>query len=193
MTTDAGGIFTSDGNRIRYHCSIFDGVFFSFYRANCWEVDVSLGEFHGVGTGVLDRTRCLPLERFGQSSSLGTPGLFCKGLHMSSVMVVSVMVIGFSFILCNSCGPPKALRLKAVLSTRISVQSSDMAAARDGRRTMRDERAVGGCGGSRMMLVGYRIGGSKAEKVRDAEAAGSRTRSDEYRKSVNYELGDNGS
>ncbi len=93
---------------------------------------------------------------------------------MSSVMVVSVMVLGRSFILCNSCGPPKALRLKAVLSTRISEQSSDMAVARDGRRKMRDERVVGGCGGSRMMIVRYRIGGSRAKQVGVAEAGGSR-------------------
>ena len=92
---------------------------------------------------------------------------------MSSVMVVSVMVLGCSFILCSSCGPPKALRLKAVLSTRISEQSSDMAAARDGRRKMRDETAVGGCGGSRMMIVRYDLGGSRAEKVRNVEAGGS--------------------
>ena len=111
---------------------------------------------------------------------------------MSSVMVVSVILLGCSFILCNSCGPPKALRLKAVLSTRISEQPMFMAAAREGRRTMRDERVVGGCGGSRMMIVRYRIGGSRAERVRDAEAAGSRTSSDKYRTSVNYELGDNG-
>ena len=111
---------------------------------------------------------------------------------MSSVMVVSVMVLGCSFILCNSCGPPKALRLKDVLSARISEQSSDMAAARDGRRIMKDEKMIGGYGLSRMMIVTYGIGGSRAGKVRDAVTAGSRTRRDKYRASVNYELGDNG-
>ena len=125
-----------------------------------------------MGIGVSERTRCLPLEPFGQSSSLGIPGLFFKGWHMSSVMVVSVMVLGCSFILCSSCGPPKALRLKAVLSTRISEQSSDMAVARDGRRKMRDERVVGGCGGSRM-IVRCRIGGLRAERVGNSEAGGS--------------------
>ena len=111
---------------------------------------------------------------------------------MSSVMVVSVTLLGCSFILCNSCGPPKVLRLKGFLSTRISEQSSDMAVARDGRRKMRDERAVGGCGGSRMMTERYRIGGSKAEKVRDAEAGGSQTRRGKYGTRMNYELVDNG-
>ena len=135
--------------------------------------------------GVSERTRCLPLEPFGQSSSLGTPGVFFKAWHMSSVIVVSVTVGGCSFILCNSCGPPKGLRLKAVLSTRISEQSIDMAVARDGRRKMRDERVVGGCGGSRMMTVRYRIGGSKAEEVRDAEAGGSQTRRDKDKTRMN--------
>ena len=104
---------------------------------------------------------------------------------MSSVMVVSVTVLGCSFILCNSCGPPKGSRLKGVLSTRISEQSSDMAAAREGRRKMRDERVVGGCGGNRMMTLRYRIGGSNAEEVRDAEAGGSQTGRDKYKTRMN--------
>ena len=111
---------------------------------------------------------------------------------MSSVMVVSVMVLGCSFILCSSCGPPKALRLKAVLSTRISEQSSDMAVARDGRRKMRDERVVGGCGGSRMMIVSYRRCGLKAKQVGYSEAGGSQARRDKYKTSINYELVNNG-
>lgn len=45
MTTDAGGIFTSDGNRFRYNRTVFDGVC-SFYRADYWKIDVSLGGFH---------------------------------------------------------------------------------------------------------------------------------------------------
>ena len=111
---------------------------------------------------------------------------------MSSVMVVSVMVLGCSFILCNSCGPPKALRLKGVLSTRISEQSSDIAVARDGKRTIRDESVLGVCRGSRMMIVRYRTGGSSAEKEGEAEAGGSRVRRGRYRTGVDYDLGDNG-
>ena len=111
---------------------------------------------------------------------------------MSRVMVVSVTVLGCSFILCNSCGPPKALRLKGVLSTRISEQSSDMAVAKDGRRTIRDERVLGVCRGSRMMIVRYRTGGSSAEKGREAEAGDSLVRRGRYRKGVKYDLGDIG-
>ena len=107
-------------------------------------------------------------------------------------MVVSVTVMGCSFIQCNSCGPPKAWRLKDVLSTLISEQSSVMAVARDGRRIMRDESVVRGGGRSRMTITRYRIDGSKAEKMGKAEAGGSQTRRDKYRRSVSYNLGFNG-
>ena len=111
---------------------------------------------------------------------------------MSSLMVVSVTVVGCSFIQCNSCGPPKAWRLKDVLSTRISEQSSVMAVARDGRRITRDERVVGGCRRSRMTITRYRIDGSRAEKVEKAEAGGPQARRNNYRRSVSYNLGFNG-
>ena len=111
---------------------------------------------------------------------------------MSSVKVVSVMILGCSFILCSSCGPPKALRLKAVSSTLISEQSSDMAVARDGRRKMRDERVVGGCEGSRMMIVSYRRGGLRAKQVGYSKAGGSQARRDKYGTSVDCKLADNG-
>ena len=113
---------------------------------------------------MLERRESLPLEPFGQSSFLSTPLGFFKTWHMSSLMVASVTVVGCSFIQCNSCGPPKAWRLKDVLSTRISEQSSVMAVARDGRSRMRDESVVGGGGRSRMMITRFRIGGSRAEK-----------------------------
>ena len=59
-----------------------------------------------------------------------------------------------------------------------------MAAVRDGRRRMRDERVVGGCRGSRMTITRYRIGGSKAGKQGNGEAGGSQNRRGRYRTSV---------
>ena len=76
---------------------------------------------------------------------------------MSSLKVVSVIVGGCSFIVCNSCGPPKAWRLKDFPFIRMSLQLSVMAVARDGIRRMRNERVVGGCGGSRMTITRYGI------------------------------------
>ena len=105
---------------------------------------------------------------------------------MSSLIAVSVIVGGCSFIVCNSCGPPKAWRSKDFLSTRISEQSSVMAVARDGRRRMSDVRVVGGCGGSRMTITRYRGGGSRSEGVENAEAGGSETRRGKYRTSVKF-------
>ena len=103
---------------------------------------------------------------------------------MSSLIAVSVIKGGCSLIVCNSCGPPKAWRLKDFSSTRISEQSSVMAVARDGRRRMSDVRVVGGWGGSRMTITRYRIGGSKAGKEGNGEAGGSQNRRGKYRTSV---------
>ena len=139
------------------------------------------------------RRGSLPLEPLGQSSFLSTPLGFFSAWHRSNLMVVSVIIGGRSLIVCNSCGPPRAWRLKNFLSTRISEQSSVMAVARDGRRNMRDEKVVGGCGRSRMTITTYRIGGLRAEKRANAEAGGFQTRRSKYRTSVSYELGFNGS
>ena len=138
------------------------------------------------------RTRSLPLEPFGQSSFLSTPLGFFSAWHISSLIAVSVIVGGCSFIVCNSCGPPKAWRLNGFLSTRISEQSSVMAVARDGRRRMSDERLVGECKSSRMTITRYRGGRSRAEEVENAEAGGSQTRRENDRTSVNYSLWFNG-
>ena len=103
---------------------------------------------------------------------------------MSSLIAVSVIVGGCSFIVCISCGPPKAWRLKDFLSTRISLQSSVMAVAKDGRRRMSDVRVVGGCGGSRMTIKRYRGGGSRTEKEGNGEAGSFQNRRGKYRTSV---------